>query len=306
MLLEEIQLTNSLSGGQKKVLLTAINEALAINDELLALTDSIYSEFNDEIRKTQFQYIKGEKRDIKYKTIEISTELKNNRIKILFRCFNVLNGYTAEYYEDKYSLGNAETTLETSEIYINVEFLFGMLRTNVKSLLQHELEHLLQKTSGKRLNSYGLGKRGPYIYNMAYKILKSNTEDAKLFYVAYIIYTLSESETDAFVNQLYQELKSSDASNIIQTLKDSSAYSYYLNSKRLLKLIKNNREEYEDTISKFGFEYEKFLRIFSKLNRRYITKIGKVLVRYNQENQPTEVLLNNLNKSLEKHNPENQ
>ena len=69
---------------------------------------------------------------------------------------------------------------------------------------------------------------------------------------------------------------------------------------KLLKIIKNNREAYEDVITSFGFEYEKFLKTFSKLNRRYIIKIGKVLSRFNEENQPDEVLLNNLNEKLTK------
>ena len=284
-----------------------------MNDELLSITDSIYSEFNEKLGKAQFQYIKGEERDIKYKTIEIDTGVKNKRIKTVFtfffffdRCFNVLNGYAVEHYEDKYNLGNAETTIELMRIEINIEFLFGTLKTNVKSLLQHELEHLLQVINGKRLNSYGLGKRGSDAYNKAYNILKSNTNNATLFYVSYVIYTLSESETDAFVNQLYQELVSSGVDNAVQTLKKSSAYNYYLNSKKLLKSIKDNRGAYEDTIASFGFEYEKFLKIFSKLNKRYITKIGKVLARYSQENQPSEILFNNLNKSLDKYNPDNQ
>lgn len=277
-----------------------------MNDELLSITDSIYSEFNEKLGKIQFQYIKGEERDIKYKTFEIDTEFKNKRIKILFRCFNVLNEYAVEHYEDKYNLGNAETTIELMRIEANIEFLFGTLKTNVKSLLQHELEHLLQVINGKRLNSYGLGKRGSDAYNKAYNILKSNTDNARLFYVSYVIYTLSESETDAFANQLYQELVSSDIDNAVQTLKNSNAYNYYLNSKKLLKIIKDNRKAFEDTIASFGFEYEKFLKIFSKLSQRYITKIGKVLARYNQENQPSEILFNNLNKSLDKYNPDNQ
>ena len=116
--------------------------------------------------------------------------------------------------------------------------------------------------------------------------------------MSYVIYTLSESEVDAFVNQLYQELSSVGIRDAIQTLKNSNAYNYYLNSKKLLKIIKNNREAYEDVITSFGFEYEKFLKTFLKLSQRYITKIGKVLSRFNEENQPDEVLLNNLNEKL--------
>jgi hypothetical protein len=298
MFLKEIQLTNLLSSGQKKTLISAINESLAINDELVSVTESVYSKFKDEFKKSQFQYLNGEQNDIKFKTITVDTKFGKERIRIFFRCFNILNDKSSQHYEEKYSLGNAETIVELKEIYINAEFLSGTLKTNVKSLIQHELEHLFQVIRGKKLNSYGLGQKGVDAYNKAYRILKSNTQDLKLFHVSYVIYTLSESEVDAFVNQLYQELSSVGIRDAIQTLKNSNAYNYYLNSKKLLKIIKNNREAYEDVITSFGFEYEKFLKTFLKLNQRYITKIGKVLSRFNEENQPDEVLLNNLNEKL--------
>lgn len=300
MLLEEIQLTDLLSGGQKKTLLSAINEALAINDELLELTDSVYLKFNTELNKSPFRYIIGEEHDIKFKAVEFDTEFKHRRIGVRFRCFNILNPASAEYYEDKYHLGNAETEVDLMRVTINAEFLSGTLKTNIKSLLQHELEHLFQTIQGKKLNSYAGGSA----YNKAYKILKDGTRDRKLFYVSYIIYTLSESEIDAFVNQLYQELSSAGIDDAVRALKESNAYGYYLNSKRLLKLIKTNREEYEDVIASFGFDYERFLRLFSKLNRRYITKIGKVLARFNEENQPTEILFNDLDERLNEYKPD--
>lgn len=56
----------------------------------------------------------------------------------------------------------------------------------------------------------------------------------------------------------------------------------------------------ESVFKEFGFEYDKFIKIFSKLSKRHILKIGKVLTRYSEENQPDEVLLNDLNKTLKK------
>ena len=302
MLIEEIRNSLVLKNNEKKIILSAINEALSINDDVLRITESIFKDFVEKSSKTPFIYATQGPSDIKTKRFISKVKILGKEITFIFNCFNVLNSSKYEIYAQRYRIGNAETTLEKYIVFVSAGFISGTLKTNVKSLLQHEIEHLYQYFKGKRLNSYDstFSKNGPAAYKKAYSILSSNSGniDKETFYVAYIIYTLSESEVDAFVNQLYRELEENQENNVDEVLKDSNAYIYYRTSKRLLNIIKANRDDFEQVVEDFGFEYDKFIKIFSKLSKKYILKIGKVLTRYSEENQPDEVLLNDLNKTL--------
>lgn len=302
MLIEEIRNSFVLKNNEKKIILSAINEALSINDDVLRITENVFKDFVEKSNKTPFIYDAWAPSDIKTKRVISKAEILGKEITFVFNCFNVLDSSKYETYMQRYRIGNAETSLKKYTIVVSAGFISGTLKTNVKSLLQHETEHLYQYFKGKRLNSYDptFSKNGPSAYKKAYSILSSNSGnvDKETFYVAYIIYTLSESETDAFVNQLYRELEENHESNIDEVLKNSNAYTYYVTSRRLLNIVKTNKDNFEHIVENFGFEYNKFIKIFSKLNKRYIVKIGKVLTRYNEENQPDEALLNDLNKRL--------
>ena len=304
MLLKEIQLTNLLSRNQKRALISAINESLAINDDVLKSVDTVYDDFIKESSKIPFLYDVMNPRDLKFKKVIIKEEIDGKNITFVFNCYNILDKDKLEDYTLQYNLGNGESKLESHIVTITVGLLSGTPTTNIKSLLQHEIEHIYQYFRGKKLNTYDATTRenGPEAYKKAYSILLGDSDnvDKETFYVAYVIYTLSETEIDAFVNQLYHELSGRTENNIIEVLKSSHAYTYYVNSKKLLNIIRNNRNAFEAVVNSFGFDYDKFVRIFTKLNKRYILKIGKVLTRYNQENQPDEVLLNNLNEKLTK------
>ena len=302
MLIEEIRNSFVLKNNEKKLILSAINEALSINDDVLRITESVFKDFVEKSNKTPFIYDAWAPSDIKIKRVISKAEILGKEITFVFNCFNVLDSSKYETYMQKYRIGNAETSLKKYTVVVSAGFISGTLKTNVKSLLQHEIEHLYQHFKGKRLNSYDptLSKNGPAAYKKAYSILSSNSGNVgkETFYVAYIIYSLSESEVDAFVNQLYRELEENHENNADEVLKDSNAYNYYTTSKRLLNIVKANRDDFEHVVEDFGFEYDKFIKVFSKLSKRYILKIGKVLTRYNEENQPDEVLLNDLNKTL--------
>ena len=304
MLIEEIRNSFVLKNNEKKIILSAINEALSINDDVLRITESVFKEFVEKSSKTPFIYDAQGPSDIKTKRFISKAEILGKEITFIFNCFNVLNSSKYETYVQKYRIGNAETILEKYIVFVSAGFISGTLKTNVKSFLQHEIEHLYQYFKSKRLNSYvsTFSKNGPTAYKKAYSILSSNSGniDKETFYAAYIIYTLSESEIDAFVNQLYRELEENQENNVDEVLKDSNAYIYYTTSERLLNIIKANRDDFEHVVENFGFEYDKFIKIFSKLSKRYVLKIGKVLTRYSEENQPDEVLLNDLNKTLKK------
>ena len=303
-MIEEIRNSFVLKNNEKKIILSAINEALSINDDVLRITESVFKEFVEKSSKTPFIYDAQGPSDIKTKRFISKAEILGKEITFIFNCFNVLNSSKYETYVQKYRIGNAETILEKYIVFVSAGFISGTLKTNVKSFLQHEIEHLYQYFKSKRLNSYvsTFSKNGPTAYKKAYSILSSNSGniDKETFYAAYIIYTLSESEIDAFVNQLYRELEENQENNVDEVLKDSNAYIYYTTSERLLNIIKANRDDFEHVVENFGFEYDKFIKIFSKLSKRYVLKIGKVLTRYSEENQPDEVLLNDLNKTLKK------
>lgn len=288
MIINEIKHSFVLTENDKRRIIKAVNEALAINDSLTDKTEEIYNEFMSELRRAKFQYLYSP--DFKVGMVEFQADFFGIEITFEFRCYNVLDKDRYEAISDRFQLGNAFFNKKNNSVLIYVGLISGTIQTPVKSLLQHELEHVFQLMHGKTLNS----KVGEESYNKAFRVLTNGTNSETEMKVAYIIYTQSETETDAFANQLYQDLKTSNGLNPDKVVKESQIFSYYKNSNRLLKEIKTNREKFEEEIKRFGYSYDKFINLFGKLNKRTMNKIGKVLARYNQENQPTDVVMNKI------------
>lgn len=288
MIKNEIKHSLILTESEKRRIIKSINEALAVNDSLVNKTDEIYKEFLSELKQTDFQYTYSQ--DFKAGMVVFSRDFFGADIRFEFRCCNILNKDRFEEISDHYQLGNAFFNVNKALVCIYVALLSGSLKTNVKSLLQHELEHAYQLIHGKTLNS----KVGKDSYAKAYKLLRDGTDSETELKVAYIIYTQTDSETDAFANQLYQDLSTEKNLSPDEVLKNSTIYTYYKNSRKLLREIKFNREKFEADINNFGYSYDRFMNLFTKLNRRTINKIGKILTRYNEENQPTDVVMNRI------------
>ena len=268
----------------------AVDESLSINNEVLKTTDLIYRAFTDEFKNGGFQKYSDK---LSYKAIYVSCPVFNGGIyKFIFNCYNVLDKGVYDVCKSIYKFGNGETS--KSKVTLNIGFLCGTQKTNIKPILQHEIEHIYQIVQGEKLHSHSSYANSVSAYYKALMVLKGGEEyGSPLWKIAYLIYTHSENEEDAFVNQLYSELCDDfDKNHVLET---SSAALNYKNGKAYLQEIIADRGTYAGPISEFGFSYDGFIDLYQKMNKRYIRKIGKVIARFENENQPDEILFNDLN-----------
>lgn len=278
MLMNEIKKTLKLTEKEKKTLLSAINETLSINLSVKKETERIYDVFTNFFKNTPWE--KTEKQYLNFKEISFTEKIFGNReITFIFHCFNVLEPNSFEYYSKYLGFDDGETTNKT-RVDINVGCLSGTIHTSPISTLQHEMEHLYQ---------YYVGGNTLSLHNSSYKnalhILTHNQSDLaqEIYDIAFLIYTHTDFEQDAFVNQLYRRLKSDDNKKI-EIIKKSPAFRYFKIGQNKIKYIKNNREKYESILKKtFGLKYDSFVSNITKANKRFIKKIGKVITLYDDE-----------------------
>jgi hypothetical protein len=206
----------------------------------------------------------------------------------VFNCYNIFKiDADKNYYRQKFKLNKGNTLRNIIEI--NVEIFSGTkIETNIKGILQHELEHVFQKIkTGKNVLyankiSKDLNKT---LYSHATNVLRSSPSKSSIEEkrIAQLIYSHTDFEEDAFVNTLYSNLtdenqeKSKD-----EIIKASAAFRYYKFGKILLAEIEQQPEKYEEIISQYGFTLQNFLKLYKYYNKRFIMKIGKVLTRYDE------------------------
>ena len=281
MIISEIRHSTILNEAEKRVVLNAINETLSINRQVKNETTRINNIFLEEFRKTEWTRMPGYGR----KVVEFNERVFGLPFFVTFTfvCYNVL--YPEQYEAAGRSLGFGGAQLKgVKSISAVIGCLSGSIKTNAMPSVQHELEHLFQmvKKEGKGLRVKGFGKDvGDSIYKTAINVLHDKTATDEEMGVAFIIYTHSNHEIDAFVNQLYSELK--EGENTDEVLKKSKAFMYYKVGKNRLSVIKANKDTYEPIINSYGLKFNNFISVYSDLNRRFINKIGKVLTYFNDE-----------------------
>ena len=282
MLIEEIKITPTLTENDKKTLLKAINEALAINKAVENEALKIYNIFLGKLNDVD--WVKGGD-TFSYKEIVFDENVFSQPFNVVFK-FNCVNVYKPEFYDDvkrRFSFGNGGM-VGAKKFVATVGFLSGSMKDSILPVIQHELEHLYQMTRKKsvKLLINGLGQKSSKIYNTALKTLKNPEATEEQYNVAFLIYTHADFEEDAFVNQMFQELKIGNGIGA-EEIKKTNAFKYYKIGIRNLSIISKNREVYEPIINSFGMKCGDFIFVFKKMNRRFIEKIGKVLVKYNDE-----------------------
>lgn len=276
------------SKSDKDDLLKSLNENLSINYEVENETYEIYKKFLEQNNKTLYNERVDaccSKKVVKF----VYNVFGKLQMPFIFNCYNIFrNGEDPNYYRKKYFLGHGSTT--SKGITINVEIISGTkINTDIRGILQHELEHVFQKIKTEKNILYAnkiskdLNKK---IYLRAIKVLSPtfpseySIEETR---IAQLIYSHTDFEEDAFVNALYSNLtdKNQEKSED-EIIKTSAAFRYYKSGKTLLAKIEQQPEKYEKIISQYGFTLQNFLKLYKYYNKRFIMKIGKVLTRYNQ------------------------
>ena len=229
-----------LTESQLKELNCVISEEMGINKSVTYMLQNIIDIFNEKYSKVQ--YIK-ENDFMSKKQVTFQYKWKNNFINFIFNCYNSLS---VNYYQtmvNKYKIGDGSTNEIKKTITINLGYINGTLKTPVSIVLRHEEKHIYQLLMGRQINNWHRGTLGKTIYQDAVKNLKMGKNcPEKLYHISFLLYTQSDSETDSFINQLYQELIEANGLEEDKVIKNSSVYKYYIIGKKFLSYIKNNKE----------------------------------------------------------------
>ena len=288
-MISEFKILNSslFSKSNKDDLLKSLNENLSINIKVEKETYLIYKKFlklfNEEKYNERIDS-NCSKKIVRF----VYNVFGEQEMIFIFNCYNIFKtNVDKNYYRQTFKLNKGNTLRNIIEI--NVEIFSGTkIETDIKGILQHELEHVFQKIkSGKSILyankiSKDLNKK---IYLRAIKVLCSSPSESSIEEkrIAQMIYSHTDFEEDAFVNTLYSNLtnenqeKSED-----EIIEASQAFRYYKSGKTLLTKIEQQPEKYEKIISEYGFTVQNFLKLYKYYNKRFIMKIGKALTRYDE------------------------
>lgn len=279
-----------------------INEELSINNEVEMLTHKIYYSFFTNFNKINFSKIENgvSLGILLFKNVNIFGE----NYTVRFNCYNTNDKDIYSQMIKRYHCYNANTELNNKSITVNIGLFSGTKYKKFEGLLQHEIEHVFQYTKRGKLNTYGRQSGGLKMYNKALEILNNSDKHTKEEYkCAFLVYFLSESEIDAFVNQLYGDLIEGDAFNEENIIAKSSAMEYYETSKKYLKEIDINNLFYKMALMSFGLDtvqkQQWFIKYCNKAIKRCINKIGKVVVKARKDNdKEIAIQLNDLNDNV--------
>ena len=267
---------------QRTKLNTVINEEMTINNNVSKILENIIKLFNDSFKTINFTKVNNA---FSMKKISFNYKWENAVVFFNFKCYNVFDKKYYNTIKKLYNLGNGEVNETTKTITINLGYISGTLQTPLSTVLRHEEQHIFQILMGRQINNWHMNDFGKKIYLKAVEIIKKKTSTIEDYIVAFPLYTQSDNEVDAFINQLYQELVENNIKQLDEDfiILNSSVYKYYLMSKKYLRLIKNDRTKYEPNIIQFGLTFEKYIKMIDKALNRTIQKIGKVIVKYNKD-----------------------
>ncbi|MBO6243292.1 MAG: hypothetical protein J6O41_01815, partial [Clostridia bacterium] len=148
--------------------------------------------------------------------------------------------------------------------------------------LQHEIEHIYQMImSDKPLLNNILSKD---IYKTAEYLIHKNDAINKI--IGYVIYYNNKFEKDAFANGIYKKIMDNPSLNEFDILKQDTTYQNILIIKKYVVENTNNelKNKIEPVIKKqFNKSYKWFYNIANSVIKNYINKIGKVLVKAQQD-----------------------
>lgn len=292
--MEHLPLSTYIREDIRKELNSAINEEMGINIDVSRTLETIINEFRKHLNEKKYIKVNN---NLYIKTVSFKYNCFGIIVKFVFNCYNIIPKEYYETYSQKLKIGNGETDETNLIVNINVGLINGTLQ-QFSNVLRHELEHVFQITKGRKINNLNKGVDGKKFYKKAQYILKNKDYYSKNeFIVSFLIYTLSDSEVDGFINQLYQEIIEAPLSDETKIISKSSAYIYYLKDKNFFNLLKNKKEDFDNIINSFGFTFDNFIKFVERNLSRMITKIGKVIVQaenYKEENETVNISFNNL------------
>lgn len=260
----------------KKLIDNAINEELGISDEL---------------KKSAYDAIENIKKDIpnrkaspmnadggSYRKGSVQCLMDNRPITINYTLYNFID----RFYKDKampkiknINDNNGFDTINITMISINNY----IDTTTYQDTVFHELEHIFQqKKAGKPFKNFDL-------YDHALYIRKNTKENSMPHALAECIYLGQPFEQDDYINGMYADLKEKaktyrDVRKLIYTTEAYQAMSMFKLYIHIIKKYKTDAERmWNMHFGNFGVSFEAFYNNLDKSLNRFITKIGKVIVK---------------------------
>lgn len=260
----------------EKLVDNAINEELGISDIL---------------KRSAYNAIEEIKKDIPYRRVQpINADggsCRKGSIKCLLNGSPITINYTLYNFIDKIYKDNAMRTIKLvnnnngiDTVNISIISVDNYIDTSTyQDTIFHELEHLFQqKQAGKSFSGLDLYHHAIFIKDRT----KVNSMPRAL---AECIYLGQFFEQDAYVNGMYADLKekAKKYEDVRRLAPTTEAYQAMLLFSDYIYVVKKYKSDAENMWSmhfgNFGVSFETFYNNLDKSLNRFITKIGKVIVK---------------------------
>lgn len=282
----------------KSDLRKVIKEELSINNDVMVATNSLARNVVDDVMSNFKTMAKSLKPGIKvYDGSGRYTVIFNGhvvKISIGVKYFHFSNKEIYETYKYEIDCNYATSSSDGRYNFINL-YCYGINGTpnitEIKASLQHEIEHLYQANRGdKKISTFDK------VYDIAARNL-FNKGNKALMYLSNIIYYSYEYEQDGYVNGLYSELiNNENPTPRWEDIKESSAYVGIMVLRKSLRIIEKNREKKSVTdtaLNNFSMDVETIISMGKKAEKRFLQKIGKVLIKVRKDREEKGVKFEN-------------
>lgn len=268
-----------------------LSEELSISNNVIELTNRIYNECINSLKKCNLKSSNEFYRYFKETEFNVST---NNLIPNLDVIHIKLFCYVFRN-EDEYKIYNRSLNTNCMADFDNglIELRLVMINENPNeefySSIQHEVSHLFQYANGCRKNE-NLYSRIVNVYNN----VKSSDKER---WAAYLLYLTFRTEQDSFVNQYYAYLKQNNVSwdDVYKYFPDDDGnpYSKFLDAyDTFLELNMSN----DEIVKAFGINKKQYMIRVYNADKRMRNKMMKAAAKYRKDIENDHGWINDTNR----------
>ena len=251
-----------------------LQEKKSVSDQVIAITDKIYSDIINDFGKTE-TYLSKPYGMLEFKTNIIRVSLANIDEKLgnLTVRYTV---YLAEKDDDIRTMerllkekGNSQYDDETGVMTIVTTFQNGRFAHDTEGIIYHEVTHFYQYRMGM--------KKRVSLYKKMHDYIDAGEENIDHYYVALALYYTFPHEQDAFAHEFYSLLIKKNGNLEIE---EYEPYYWAKHSYDIVKRYYKGNKDMIDTIEDLGYTIKDyFLRLHYGL-KRFEKKLNNVLIRY--------------------------